>query len=214
MVVEVIAHPGAHRVTGLVVVLFVAAAAEGLIGDLFSEHTDDATATATTATAVKRPVLRRILPSSSAGTTMTRTPAGAQAAQTRAGGAYGDNAYDTGYFHDQLGRAGVDDKCKTPQPVAAGGRAKDRFDIDLDARQLTCPAGCTALIERTRTGLVPHASANCAPAARRVSSAQPPEPTAPAAPAYPEAAVRYQPPRGRRASCCLSSWRVVVPQVL
>ena len=35
---------------------------------------------------------------------------------------YGDNAYGTGELHDRLERAGIESKCKTQQPVAAGGR--------------------------------------------------------------------------------------------
>jgi hypothetical protein len=46
---------------------------------------------------------------------------------------YGDNAYGTGQLHDRLEQAGIESKCKTQQPVAAGGLfAKDRFGIDLD----------------------------------------------------------------------------------
>ena len=66
---------------------------------------------------------------------------------------YGDNAYGTGGFHDRLGRAGIESKCKTQQPVAAGGMfAKDRFDIDLDSDTVTCPAGHTAPIRRSSNG--------------------------------------------------------------
>jgi len=47
----------------------------------------------------------------------------------------------------------IQDKCKTQQPVAAGGRfAKDRFVIDLDADTVSCPAGNTAPIVRDRDG--------------------------------------------------------------
>jgi hypothetical protein len=64
---------------------------------------------------------------------------------------YGDNAYGTGEFHDRLDRAGIVDKCKTQQPVAAGGCfAKDRFDIDLNADTVRCPAGNTAPIVRDK----------------------------------------------------------------
>ena len=64
---------------------------------------------------------------------------------------YGDNAYGTGEFHDRLDRAGIVDKCKTQPPVAAGGRfAKDRFDIDLNADTVRCPAGYTAPIVRDK----------------------------------------------------------------
>jgi hypothetical protein len=64
---------------------------------------------------------------------------------------YGDNAYGTGPFHDRLHRAGIEDKCKTQQPVAAAGMfTKDRFDIDLEQDTVTCPAGRTAPIRRSK----------------------------------------------------------------
>jgi hypothetical protein len=67
---------------------------------------------------------------------------------------YGDNAYGTGELQDRLERAGIESKCKTQQPVAAGGRfAKDRFDINLRRDTVRCPAGHTAPIRRnTQTG--------------------------------------------------------------
>ena len=67
---------------------------------------------------------------------------------------YGDNAYGTGELQDRLERAGIESKCKTQQPVAAGGMfAKDRFDVDLDADTVSCPAGRTAPIRRGRDGV-------------------------------------------------------------
>ena len=37
-------------------------------------------------------------------------------------------------FHDRLGQAGIEDRCKTQTPTAAGGLfSKDRFGINLDA---------------------------------------------------------------------------------
>lgn len=66
---------------------------------------------------------------------------------------YGDNAYGTGEFQDRLERAGIESRCKTQLPTAAGGRfAKDRFDIDLNAEQVSCPAGNTASIVRGKDG--------------------------------------------------------------
>jgi hypothetical protein len=66
---------------------------------------------------------------------------------------YGDNAYGTGPFHQRLEDADIESKCKTQRPTAPGGRfAKDRFDIDLDADTVTCPAGHTAPIRRGRSG--------------------------------------------------------------
>ncbi|HEX2301966.1 MAG TPA: transposase [Pseudonocardiaceae bacterium] len=66
---------------------------------------------------------------------------------------YGDNAYGTGAFHDRLDQAGIEDRCKTQTPTAAGGLfSKDRFDIDLDAGSVTCPGGVTAPIRPARAG--------------------------------------------------------------
>ncbi len=64
---------------------------------------------------------------------------------------YGDNAYGTGQLQERLERAGIESKCKTQQPVAAGGRfAKDRFDINLRHDTVRCPAGHTAPIRRNK----------------------------------------------------------------
>ncbi len=66
---------------------------------------------------------------------------------------YGDNAYGTGPFHDRLDQAGIEDRCKTQTPTAAGGLfSKDRFDIDLGAGSVTCPGRVTAPIRPARTG--------------------------------------------------------------
>ena len=66
---------------------------------------------------------------------------------------YGDNAYGAGEFHSRLGEAGIESRCKTQAPTAAGGLfSKDRFAIDLDAQTVRCPAGNTAPIRAARTG--------------------------------------------------------------
>jgi hypothetical protein len=79
----------------------------------------------------------------------------ADAAELTAAGptVYGDNAYGTGEFHCLLGEAGIADRCKTQAPTTGGGLfPKDRFDIDLGARMVRCPAGNTAGIRAARTG--------------------------------------------------------------
>jgi hypothetical protein len=69
------------------------------------------------------------------------------------GAVYGDNAYGTGPFHEHLRDAGIASRCKTQQPNAPGGRfGKDRFDIDLGAGTVGCPAGHTAPIRPAREG--------------------------------------------------------------
>jgi hypothetical protein len=66
---------------------------------------------------------------------------------------YGDAAYGTGEFHDRLDEAGIESRCKTQAPTAAGGLfPKDRFDIDLGAQTASCPAGVTAPIRPARSG--------------------------------------------------------------
>jgi hypothetical protein len=66
---------------------------------------------------------------------------------------YGDNAYGTGPLQDRFEQAGIESKCKTQQPAAAGGLfSKNQFDIDLDADLVTCPAGQTAPIRRNQQG--------------------------------------------------------------
>jgi hypothetical protein len=66
---------------------------------------------------------------------------------------YGDAAYGTGEFHERLGEAGIASRCKTQAPSAAGGMfPKDRFDIDLGAGSVTCPAGETTPIRPARNG--------------------------------------------------------------
>jgi hypothetical protein len=74
-------------------------------------------------------------------------------AQAQAGDAavYGDCAYGTGQMLDQLHRAGIDAKTKVQAPNAPAGKfTKDRFDIDLGAQQITCPAGITTPIRTIR----------------------------------------------------------------
>jgi DDE family transposase/transposase-like protein DUF772 len=66
---------------------------------------------------------------------------------------YGDNAYGTGPFHDRLEQAGIDSRCKTQTPTAAGGRfSKDDFVIDLGAGTVTCPADVTTVLHPASTG--------------------------------------------------------------
>lgn len=66
---------------------------------------------------------------------------------------YGDNAYGTGAFQDRLEAARITSRCKTQPPVSRQGRfAKDRFTVDLENQQVTCPAGITAVISRCQDG--------------------------------------------------------------
>jgi hypothetical protein len=66
---------------------------------------------------------------------------------------YGDNAYGTGEFQERLDDAGIDSRCKTQAPTAAGGLfTKDRFDVDLEAGTVCCPNGVTVEIRRHKDG--------------------------------------------------------------
>jgi Transposase DDE domain/Transposase domain (DUF772) len=66
---------------------------------------------------------------------------------------YGDSAYGTGEFQRHLEDAGIVSRCKTQEPNAPGGRfGKDRFDIDLSAGTVRCPAGMTTRIRPAGDG--------------------------------------------------------------
>ena len=66
---------------------------------------------------------------------------------------YGDQAYGTGAFQERLAEAGITSRCKTQRPTAPGGRfPKDRFQIDLEAGAVTCPAGVTVALQPRRAG--------------------------------------------------------------
>jgi hypothetical protein len=128
-----------------------AAVAEDLISDLLEQHRSSGQpATAETDTAETD--------TAETDTAETEATAEAERDERATGGAetpvvYGDNAYGTGGFHDRLERAGIEDRCKTQQPVATGGMfAKDRFTIDLHADRARCPAGHTAPIRRRSNG--------------------------------------------------------------
>jgi hypothetical protein len=115
-----------------------ASVAEDLISDLLAEHRSSGqTATAGTDTTGTDTTGTDTTGTDTTGTDTTGTEAKQDERAT--GGAdtprvYGDNAYGTGGFHDQLERAGIEDRCKTQQPVAAGGMfTKDRFAINLHA---------------------------------------------------------------------------------
>jgi IS5 family transposase len=83
----------------------------------------------------------------------TAEPSAGAAQDAERARVYGDNAYGTGSFHDRLDQAGIEDRCKTQTPTAAGGLfSKDRFDINLSAGAVTCPGGVSAPIRPARAG--------------------------------------------------------------
>ena len=66
---------------------------------------------------------------------------------------YGDNAYGTGAFQERLEEEGIESRCKTQNPTAAGGLfTKDRFDVDVAEGTVTCPNGVTVVISPHRKG--------------------------------------------------------------
>jgi hypothetical protein len=79
-------------------------------------------------------------------TTPAGTPTGADPAEGTAA-IYGDAAYGAGEILDRLDNAGIEAKTKVQPPVAPAGKfTKDRFAIDLDHQQVTCPNGTVAPI--------------------------------------------------------------------
>ena len=62
---------------------------------------------------------------------------------------YGDGSYGTASFQQELEDRGIDSYCKTPRATARSGFfTKDDFEIDLEAKQVRCPAGCVTAICR------------------------------------------------------------------
>lgn len=89
---------------------------------------------------------------------------------------YGDAAYGAGELLERLEEAGADIHAKVQPPVAPGGRfAKDQFDIDLDAGEVTCPGEVTVPIRPAKAGggtaAFGTACASCPLAAQCTSSA-------------------------------------------
>jgi Transposase DDE domain/Transposase domain (DUF772) len=74
-------------------------------------------------------------------------PAGQPAAADGTAAVYGDSAYGAGEVLQRLEEAGIEAVTKVQPPVAPGGMfAKDQFDIDLKAGQVTCPNRITVPI--------------------------------------------------------------------
>jgi hypothetical protein len=67
---------------------------------------------------------------------------------------YGDSAYGGGDFQSTLEDHEIDSRCKTqaPSPPPGGLFPKDRFDVDLSDRTVTCPNSVTVPIRRGRDG--------------------------------------------------------------
>ncbi len=127
-----------------------ASVAEDLISDLLDEDTNDTDETDDAESAAQAEAGQVDVQVAIEGDGVEEGQ-GAEGEDTAA--VFGDNAYGTGAFHDLLGQCGIESKCKTQDPVAAGGLfAKDRFSIGLDADTVTCPAGQSAPIRRGADG--------------------------------------------------------------
>ena len=76
---------------------------------------------------------------------------------------YGDSAYGSGELLSKLEQANAEVNCKVQPPVAPGGRfAKDKFQIDLDAGTVICPAGHTVRLKPAGDGQIAHFAQACA----------------------------------------------------
>ncbi len=74
-------------------------------------------------------------------------PAEAEAETEAQAAVYGDAAYGAGELLARLDECGVHNGLKVqPSSRVKGHFSKDDFDIDLDARSVTCPAGITTMI--------------------------------------------------------------------
>jgi hypothetical protein len=91
-------------------------------------------------------------------TDLSDPPPSVEPAQgTTTAAVYGDAAYGTGEVLNRLDGAGIDAKTKVQPPVAPAGKfPKDRFDINLQRQQVTCPNGTTVPI-RPISGHARHA---------------------------------------------------------
>jgi IS5 family transposase len=119
-----------------------ASVAEDLIDDLLTDPVD--TEPVDTEPVDTEPVDTQPVDTRPVDTDHTDDDAEDEAAQPAV---YGDAAYGTGKFLSRLHDAGIEAKCKTQPPVAAGGMfSKDHFYIELAEGIVTCPAGEVAEI--------------------------------------------------------------------
>src|SRR5215207_4319798 len=92
---------------------------------------------------------------------------------------YGDNAYGTGEFHSRLGEAGIESRCKTQAPTAAGGcSAKTASPLISARRRCAAQPGTPPRSGRPAPVAAPPTSARSAPGARCGRTAAPPRPAA------------------------------------
>ena len=76
---------------------------------------------------------------------------------------YGDSAYGSGELLSKFEQANAEVNCKVQPPVAPGGRfAKDKFQVDLHAGTVTCPAGHTVTLKPAGEGQIAYFAQACA----------------------------------------------------
>ena len=128
-----------------------ASAAAALIKDLTNNHTTSSTAAAAvcgggTGTTVCGPSGR--VPATAV------RPAGRDGRQLLGRPVvYGDSAYGSGEFQQFLRDERINSRCRTQKPAGRGGLySKDRFDVDVHAGAVTCPAGVRVEIRLGRGG--------------------------------------------------------------
>jgi hypothetical protein len=84
-------------------------------------------------------------------TTGTGGPAAGEDEDEDQPAVYGDAAYGSGDLLEQVEEAGLHAGIKVQPPAAVTGHfPKDRFDIDLEGKTVTCPAGVTVPIRASR----------------------------------------------------------------
>ena len=134
--------------------------AQDLIADLLATDDDAADTTQTAQETTETPAETPAEETAETAEAAAETAVGEEAGRGPCGdgepgtpAVYGDNAYGTGDFQEFLDGHGIDSRCKTQDPTAAGGMfTKADFGVDLDEDTVTCPNGATAAIRRNRDG--------------------------------------------------------------
>ena len=95
---------------------------------------------------------------------------------------YGDSAYGSGEFQQFLRGERINSRCRTQKPAGRGGLySKDRFDVDVHAGAVTCPAAVRVEIRLGRGATAPPASARPARVASSAGCAPRPKAAEPSA---------------------------------
>ena len=95
---------------------------------------------------------------------------------------YGDSAYGSGEFQQFLRGERINSRCRTQKPAGRGGLySKDRFDVDVHAGAVTCPAGVRVEIRAAAAATAPPASARPATVASSAGCAPRPKAAEPSA---------------------------------